>query len=73
MAISGRVPLLLLLGVVPVVLRPGMGTVWLWVLAVGLLVAVDVLARPVAAAPRVWSGRRSARSGSATRPRPGCW
>jgi uncharacterized protein (DUF58 family) len=29
--------------VVPVVLRPSMGTVWLWVLAVGLLAAVDVL------------------------------
>jgi uncharacterized protein (DUF58 family) len=46
MAISGRVPLLLLLGVVAVVLRPAMGTVWLWVLAVGLLVAVDVLLAP---------------------------
>ncbi len=46
MSISGRVPLLLLLGVVPVVLRPGMGTVWLWVLAVALLVGVDVLLAP---------------------------
>ena len=46
MSISGRVPLLLLLGVVPVVLRPSMGTVWLWVLAVGLLVAVDWLLAP---------------------------
>ncbi|WP_426246141.1 DUF58 domain-containing protein [Nocardioides sp. LHG3406-4] len=41
MAITGRVPLLLLLGLVPVVLRPGMGTVWLWLLAVLLLVLVD--------------------------------
>ena len=43
MAISGRVPLLLLLGVVAVALRPGVGTVWLWTLAVGLLVAADLL------------------------------
>ncbi|CAA9375368.1 DUF58 domain-containing protein [uncultured Nocardioides sp.] len=41
MAITGRVPLLLLLGLVPVVLRPGMGTVWLWVLAVSVLVLLD--------------------------------
>ncbi len=46
MAISGRVPLLLLLGVVAVLLRPGMGTVWLWALAVGLLVTADVLLAP---------------------------
>lgn len=46
MAISGRVPLLLLLGVAAVVLRPTQGTVWLWVLAVALLVLVDVLLAP---------------------------
>jgi uncharacterized protein (DUF58 family) len=46
MHLSGRVPLLLLLGLVPVALRPGMGTVWLWTLAVGLLVLVDLLAAP---------------------------
>ena len=46
MAISGRVPLLLLLGVVAVVLRPEQGTVWLWVLAVALLVGVDLLLAP---------------------------
>ena len=46
MAISGRVPLLLLLGVVPVVLRPSTGTVWLWVLAVALLVGADLLLAP---------------------------
>ena len=46
MAISGRVPLLLLLGVAAVLLRPGMGTVWLWLLAVGLLVAADVMLAP---------------------------
>src|SRR6478609_2247708 len=57
MSISGRVPLLLLLGVVPVVLRPGMGTVWLWVLAVALLVAVDVL---LASSPSVLTLERPA-------------
>ncbi|CAI9416758.1 DUF58 domain-containing protein [Nocardioides sp. T2.26MG-1] len=46
MSISGRVPLLMLLGVVAVVLRPGMGTVWLWVLAVAVLVGADVLLAP---------------------------
>lgn len=46
MWISGRVPLLLLLGVVAVVLRPGMGTAWLWVLAVALLVGLDVALSP---------------------------
>lgn len=46
MVISGRVPALLLLGVVAVVLRPSMGTVWLWVLAVALLVLLDWLLAP---------------------------
>jgi uncharacterized protein (DUF58 family) len=41
MAISGRVPLLLLLGFVPVVLRPTVGTVLLWLLVVLLLCAAD--------------------------------
>jgi len=50
MAITGRVPLLLLLGVVAVVLRPAQGTVWLWVLAVALLVGVDLLLAPSPAA-----------------------
>lgn len=50
MSITGRVPLLLLLGVVPAVLRPSMGTVWLWLLAVLLLVAVDTLLAPAPAA-----------------------
>lgn len=50
MSISGRVPLLLLLGVVPVVLRPSNGTVWLWVLAVALLVGLDLLLAPSPAA-----------------------
>jgi len=46
MTISGRVPLLLLLGVVAVVLRPSGGTVLLWLLAVALLVGVDLLLAP---------------------------
>lgn len=50
MSITGRVPLLLLLGVVPAVLRPSMGTVWLWVLAVLLLVAADTLLAPAPSA-----------------------
>jgi uncharacterized protein (DUF58 family) len=41
MALSGRVPVLLLLGLLPVVLRPSRGTVWLWVLAVVVLILVD--------------------------------
>ncbi|MGH3459826.1 DUF58 domain-containing protein [Aeromicrobium sp.] len=41
MAISGRVPLLILLGMVPVVLRPVMSTVWLWALVVLLLCLAD--------------------------------
>jgi uncharacterized protein (DUF58 family) len=46
MAITGRVPLLLLLGLVPVVLRPSPGTVWLWLGAVALVVGLDVLFAP---------------------------
>ena len=46
MAISGRVPLLVLLGLVPVVLRPGFGTMWLWLLVVTVLVVADVLLAP---------------------------
>lgn len=50
MAITPRVPLLLLLGLVPLVLRPGLGTMWLWVLVVALLVGLDLaLAAPPAA------------------------
>ena len=46
MAITGRVPLLLLLGLVAVVLRPSVGTMWLWVLVVLLLVGLDVALAP---------------------------
>lgn len=43
MVITGRVPLLLALGLVPVVLRPAMGTVWGWLLLVMLVTVVDWL------------------------------
>jgi uncharacterized protein (DUF58 family) len=46
MTITGRVPLLLLAGVLPVVLRPTLGTAWLWVLIVGLAIAGDWWAAP---------------------------
>jgi uncharacterized protein (DUF58 family) len=46
MTLTGRVPLLLLVGLVPVVLRPAMGTVWTWVLLVGLVTALDWLLAP---------------------------
>jgi uncharacterized protein (DUF58 family) len=46
MSISGRVPLLLLLGLVPVVLRPAMSTVWLWCLVVAALALLDWLLAP---------------------------
>ena len=46
MALSGRVPLLLLLGLLPVVLRPSTGTVWLWVLAVLVMTIADWLLAP---------------------------
>src|SRR4051794_2695682 len=46
MSISGRVPLLLLLGVGAILLRPEMSTMWLWVLAVLLLICVDLLLAP---------------------------
>jgi uncharacterized protein (DUF58 family) len=46
MTISGRVPLLLLLGLVPVVARPSGSTVWLWLLVVTVLVTADLLMAP---------------------------
>ncbi|WP_435770951.1 DUF58 domain-containing protein [Nocardioides sp. SYSU DS0651] len=46
MAISGRVPLLLLLGVGAVLLRPSASTVALWLLGVLLVVALDLLLTP---------------------------
>lgn len=50
MAVSGRVPLLLLLGVVPLVLRPSLGTVWMWVAVVVTLVVADWALAPRPAA-----------------------
>jgi uncharacterized protein (DUF58 family) len=41
MVLSGRVVALLLAGLLPVVLRPGLGTTWLWVLVVALAVLLD--------------------------------
>jgi len=46
MSLSGRVPLLLALGFVPVVMRPALSTVWLWVLVVLLACLVDYLLAP---------------------------
>jgi uncharacterized protein (DUF58 family) len=46
MVITGRVPLLLLLGLLPVVARPSAGTVWLWLLVVSVLVGADVVLAP---------------------------
>ena len=46
MTITGRAPLLLLVGLVPVVLRPTMGTVWMWFLLVCAVVVLDWLLAP---------------------------
>ncbi|GAB4002554.1 DUF58 domain-containing protein [Nocardioides ultimimeridianus] len=56
MAISGRVPLLLLLGVVAVVVRPTAGTVTLWTLVVVLFALVDLW---LARSPRLVRLRRN--------------
>src|SRR3954451_12166652 len=48
MAITGRVPLLLLLGLVAVLLRPAVTTVWLWLFVVVFFAGVDVLFAPSA-------------------------
>ena len=57
MALSGRVPLLVLLGLIPVVLRPTTSTPWLWLLVVLLLCAVDLALAPL---PNVLSFERRA-------------
>jgi uncharacterized protein (DUF58 family) len=46
MTLTGRVPLLLLVGLVPVVLRPTLGTVWMWLLLVAVVTAGDWLLAP---------------------------
>lgn len=43
MTVTGRLPVLLLLGLVPVVLRPAASTVWLWLLLVALVTVLDRL------------------------------
>ncbi|MCX6402239.1 MAG: DUF58 domain-containing protein [Propionibacteriales bacterium] len=50
MVISGRVPLLLLMGLAAVVLRPASGTVVLWLFGVAILVGIDLLLTPKPAA-----------------------
>ncbi len=44
--LTGRVPLLVLLGLGPVLLRPAGGTVWLWALVVVVLVGLDLALAP---------------------------
>ena len=46
MVVTGRIPLLLLLGLVPVALRPEASTVRLWLLVVAVLAVADVLLAP---------------------------
>lgn len=46
MAISGRVSLLLLLGMLPVFIKPSMSTAWLWFAVVLLICIVDWLLAP---------------------------
>ena len=59
MTLTGRVPLLLLLGLVPVLLRPAMSTVWLWVLVVAAATTLDW-----------WLAPRPARLGLGRHPSP---
>lgn len=76
MTISGRVPLLLLAGVVPVVLRPTFATAWLWVALVLSLAVLDwyLAARPDqlglsrSADPRVRLGEPTSTVLTATNP-----
>ncbi len=66
MAVTGRLALLALLGLVPVVLLPGLATVLLVALALVVAVAGDVaLAAPVARLRLVRSGATSCRLGEA--------
>ena len=53
MILTGRVPLVLLLGIAVLAVRPSAGTAALWVAAVVVLVAVDVLLAPRPAALEV--------------------
>ena len=58
MVISGRVPLLVLMGLVAVWLRPERGTVLLWLLGVLVLVGIDLLLTPRPSSVRI--ARRAA-------------
>ena len=49
MTITGRVPLLLVLGLVPVVVRPEASTVRLWLLVVGVVIVILLAAASSAA------------------------
>jgi uncharacterized protein (DUF58 family) len=46
MAITGRAPLFLLVGLVPIVLRPAPSTLWWWLVAVSFLVVLDWFLAP---------------------------
>ena len=66
MAITWRVPVLVLLGIGPVLLRPEGSTVWAWLGLVLLLVALDVVLAPVALrAPRRTTPGRPSPAGRA--------
>ena len=56
MALTGRAPLLVLLGTALVVARPGWGAFWAWLALSAALVAVDVA---LAASPRALAVRRA--------------
>ena len=62
--ITGRFVLLLLLGLVPVVLRPSTDTVWLWLLLVLLNTAVGLIGFALFGSPRL-DRRRQARQDQA--------
>jgi uncharacterized protein (DUF58 family) len=51
--LTGRVPLLLLAGVLALAVRPSLGTAWWWVLAVVVLTLLDVVLAPRPAALHV--------------------
>src|SRR3954452_25413370 len=66
MALTGRAPLLALLGILPIVLLPSLWTVFVVVLAIALLCLSDVaLATPVSALQLSRTGATSCRLGEA--------
>ena len=70
MAITWRVPVLVLLGIGPVVLRPEAGTVWLWLLLVVVLVTLDVVLAPRRPPSPSYDARCSALVRATPRPPP---